>query len=387
MRHPLHCWFVIALALAVAGGCASSQLDRASVRYYEVGPDHALELLSDEEIIGRDTALAAMERAVVLQELGRYEESNALLAEVAAAVGSGSWAQADGGVSLLVNDAAAGYRGEEFERIYVHTLAMTNFLALQDLEGAASAAESALAAVRDARCTACRFPFTRYLAAVSLEHAGQSDLAVEVLAEAVSESPSIAFLHTEMARLGDSDMADERDLYVVLLLGRGPAKVENGVGVWPSHAVAWPRYVARPPSAVDHARVVAEGRVAERSVVLTDMEQLASASLRARLAGLIAKESVKTVAQEVLAHNIGEDHGWGVELLARTLLALADRADLRHWSTLPASCQVLRVEVPPGVDAVELVYASPDGAAVQEEHLSLPETWDAGPLFVTRRVP
>ena len=387
MGHPHQRWLVLIVGAAALMGCASSQLQHASLRYYDAGPDEALELLEDESIMHRDAVLAAMERAVVLQELGAYEESNELLAQVAAAVDGSRWAETDGGVSLLVNDSVAGYRGEEFERIYVHTLAMSNFLALQDVDGAAVAADRALAAVARARCHACRFPFTRYLAAVSLEHAGRLDDALETLAEAVSESPSVPFLHSEMDRLTQAATTSDRDLYVVLLLGRGPAKVEQGVGVWPSHAVAWPRYVARPPSAVNHARVVANGRLAERSVLLTDMEQLASASLKARLAGLIARESVKTVAQEALVHNIGNDHGPGIEFLARTLLALADRADLRHWSTLPASCQVLRVEVPPDVDAVELVYVTPDGAAVQEEHLALPETWESGPLFVTRRVP
>ena len=76
-----------------------------------------------------------------------------------------------------------------------------------------------------------------------------------------------------------------------------------------------------------------------------------------------------------------------MEFLARILLALADRADLRHWSTLPASCQVVRVAIPPGVDSVRLVYASETGAAVHSEELPLPADWNEGSLFVTRRVP
>jgi len=376
--------------LVVAGlgsGCVSSQLHQAGESYYAAGPEQALAVLDDETIPGRDEVLASMERAVVLQELGEYEESNLLLAGAASALEGSNWGSADGGVSLLVNDAAAGYRGEEFERVYVHTLAMANSLALQDVESAARAAERALAAIDESRCDGCRFPFTRYLAAVSFEHAARPEEALTVLVEAVSESPGLPFLRSEMSRLEAAPVGAVRDLYVLLLLGRGPANVEQGVGVWPSHAVAWPRYVPRPPSPVTHARVVAAGRVAQRSVELTGMEVLAAASLRARLSGLIAKESVKTVAQEALVHNLGEDHGPGVEFLARTLLALADHTDLRHWSTLPASCQVLRVEVPPDIDAVQLVYAAPNGAAVLEERLPLPDEWSSGPLFVTRRVP
>ena len=96
------------------------------------------------------------------------------------------------------------------------------------------------------------------------------------------------------------------------------------------------------------------------SVELTDVEELAVASLRLRADRIVMA---------------GGD-GAGLK-----------QSDLRHWESLPASLQILTVDVPIWMDSIDLVYYSPDGFEVDRENIQLPELWIGGPLFLTRRMP
>jgi hypothetical protein len=380
-----------AVISAVLAGCTSTAIHHASSSYYVEGPEKTLQVLETGQIRDEDQMLVSMEQAVALQELGAYEESNVALAEGIRQLESSP----PDPVGFLINDEAGSYRGEYFERVYMHTLAVSNFLALQEVELAAEEAERALSTIEAVPCTRCRYPFTRYLAALSFEAAGDADRALDTLTEAIAESPNLGFLRTELQRISyesaspsapESTSGRGRVLYVVLLLGRGPQKVEAAVPVPPSHTVAWPEYVSRGPQMVGAVELVA-ATDHHRSVVLTDVEQLARASLNDRKTGLIAGEFVKTVAQEVIVRELGEEVAPGAEWLGRLLFSMADRADLRHWSTLPATCQVLRVPLPEELGTCDLEYVGPDGSVVDRETIELPASWTEGPLYITRRMP
>jgi hypothetical protein len=383
---------VLALCL-LASGCVSSALYDATFSYYTDGPEGVLDSLEQETVRPEDRVLAAMEEAIALQELGSYAESNRKLAEVDDLGPS----TASPGAGFLVNDSAGTYYGELFERVFVHTIAVANYLALQDAASAANESRNVLASIARHECDQCRFPFSRYLAAVSFEAAGLESEAIDVLAEAVAESPGLGFLAGELERMkrdanGGPGFAPPppgslRVLYVVLLLGRGPLKVENAVGVPYSHAVTWPSYVERLPRGVASAQLaVAEGSSAQ-AVVLTDVVDLARASLASRRAALIVRESTKTVLEEAISQEVGEHKGGLAELAVRILFSLGDQADLRHWSTLPESCQVIRATIPGDQAEVTLYYLDEAGYEVDRETLELPFQWSHGALFVTRRMP
>ena len=388
---------LLAATVVATSGCASSALVETTGRYYAEGPETAIAAVEQGRFRPADSTLAALEKAVALLELGAYEESADLLRAAGLALAA---ARRDPGTtlaSLAVNDEAGAYRAEAFELVMVPTLTMAATLAVQDLPTAAAEAELALALIDRVGCPGCRFPFTRYLAAVAFDALADRSRALEVLAEAVAESPGDRFLEAELDRLAAEEEcpADDeeapatlggRTLYLLLLLGRGPAKVQDGVPVPWSHVVAWPRYVPRQPEGVTAARLELSGSAPVRSAELSDMLELADASLHARLAGLIGKEGAKTAVQELLLTNLPDSES-PVELVGRMLFALADRADLRHWSTLPASCQVVRAEVPAELAACDLVYLTGDGREIDRETLPLPPDWTEGPLFVTRRMP
>ncbi len=417
-----------ALLVAIASGCASSALDEASYRFYAEGPEAALQTIDSGRFRDADLVLAALEKAVALQEVGRYEDSAALLERCAEELAA---AERDPGrvvTGALVNDEAGGYRAEGFERVMVHSLALADVLALQDLDRALRHAEAILALVDQVGCDACTWPFERDLAATTCEALGDRERATTALAEAVAESPGEPFLAAELGRLSrppraaadptaheallgaasgpqplpagerlarllaaaDNDgqpAPEQRVLHVLLLLGRGPVKVGGGVAVPWSSAVTWPEYVPRLPPGVAWARLDTGDGPSHASAPLTDVGTLAQTSLKARVAGLVAREGVKAVAQEAISYQLGDEVGWEAELVGRLLFALTDRPDLRHWSTLPASCQVLRVPLPAATTSATLVYLAPDGSEVDREQLDLPPEWQRGPLFVTRRMP
>lgn len=389
-----------AVLLVPSLACVSSGVWEVSNHYYYEGPESALARLESEEVRPQDQQLLELERAIALQELGRYEESVETLRAVAQARAENPTSVADAVASMTVNDASAAYSLEYFEEVYLHTMAAVNALALQDLVGADKELNRALELMEAQPCAQCRYTFSRYLAAIVDEELGDEEEALATIVEASAEKPSLTWLAREVERVAGEpsgpdvqpasvDRRDEagRVLYVVLLLGRGPMKVEEAVYLPPSHGVAWPAYIDRGPDVVVRARLLLSDRPPVDSVELTQMLELGRASLKARRAALIVKESTKTIVQEVVASSVEDEHGFELGWLLRSLFLLGDHADLRHWASLPATCQILRVELPSAMQSCSLEYLGAGGHPIDREVLELPSEWTDGPLFVTRRMP
>ncbi len=383
----LRCTVIAALALLT--GCASAVVRQDTDRYYSRGAEQVLTALESNPVRPADRLLALMDEAVAEQELGRYEDSNRALAAAIEMAG----ATPGPGPGRAADDDGV-YRGETFERVYLRTLRMANDLALQDTVAAAEDAGDALAAISEGGCTRCRYPFTRYLAAVSLEAAGDVDRAVDVLAEALVESPDLPFLEAELDRLLAADEArrsarepaGERVLYAFFLLGKGPRKVPEVLPVPPNRVVPWPQYEPRWPPGVTGATLLVD-RQDHVAATLTDMEELARDSLAERLEANVRSQVGQADAAVALQWAaVGNHHSLNLGMMLSLLPALR-RCDLRHWSTLPATCQVVRVVVEPGTSGFELIYTAADGVIVDREKLELPGSWTDGPLFVTRRLP
>jgi len=390
---------VCACLIASSLGCVTAGLVETTVAYYDAGPKEALEVLEHEAVRRQDAVLAGMERAVALQELGDYESSNESLLQCTRAIEAAAIGPGEGVARVLAGDQAGVYRGEHFEQVYLHTLAAANYLAMQQV----AEADAELALARDLidshSCPACRFTFTRYLSALCREHRGAFQEALDLVAECLVETSGVSFLEREAERLAARvdglpglapppvERRGERTLYLLLLLGHGPEKVEGALPLPPSHAVTWPRYVPRMSGMTGGAVLTVEDHGTYEAVLLTDVLELARASLHSRLTSLVAGEVGGAVAKEVVIREVGEDRGFGAELLARFLFSLGDRADLRHWSSLPDSCLVLRAPVPTGVARCTLTYTDAWGDQVDTEILPIPEWWTRGPLFITRRMP
>ena len=349
-------------ALAVSAGCLSYGPTGIGLYYYLWGPDAALRAMSGAEAAAHTRALVELERAVVLLELGRYGDSLESLARAEAFLDEPAVSGGPGG--------SPPWRPAPYERVLMRTVEMAAHLALQDAVAAAEASDRALATVAGAHCEGCDYAFTRTLAAIAYAEVGRFDDGLAALAPLELEGEvgqlvsrlrqrlTAGVAAAEPAGLAPPPAPPPRTLVAILLLGRGPDRVRGELEVGDGTIVRWPRVVPRDPQAVAFASF--EGGEAVPSLELTDVNALAGASLRA--AGEEAAASVQADAA------------------ARAL-------DLRHWSTLPASLQLLELELAPDTEQVELVYWSPYGVAVDGELIDVPPDWPGGRLFLTRRMP
>ncbi len=347
------------LLAGLAVGCASMTFPWLTANYYGAGPESALTVLDVLPVADRNAVLATMEEAMIRLELGDYQRSRE------AALRGLGWLDGGTGVSAAPQDF---FRGESFERVWLATVAMLDSLALQELEPAAQDAERVLAEINSSGCGACAFAFSRWAAALALEQAGGIDEARAALGEALRAAPDQPFLLTELARLGGLAGLEEglqvlpgpetsrsergsRELLVLLLLGARPEKVTVEAHASGGAAASHLRFIPSDWDANEIGVVATDTGEVHPAVVLTDMNELAEASLEARL---------------------GSGGGDG---------------DLRQWSTLPATCQAVRLALPGTVAWVELTVLDDAGETVSEEIVDLPPEWRTGPLFVVRRVP
>jgi len=358
---------VVVMGLMFCLGCSSYGANTiVSYYYYFYGPEDTLEVLDMSVIAPESRALAELERAMALLELGRYADSLDALR------------RAD---SIFEADAAAPsmsvsrhgnlpWRPEYHERVLASTVAMANSLALYDVQAAAAEADRALTLAAEIGCEACDFDFTRVLAALAYGGAGRFADGIEALAGVVVYGRGedlVDELRRRLERgiggvqpegLAPPPVESERFVVAILLLGRGPYKDVDKLEVTTAETIRWCRYLPRDPQAVTWAAMELEDPAI--SVELTDVEDLAVKSLRDR-------------ADDVIVARGAGGGGKGY--------------DLRHWASLPASLQLLVVNLPPGVDYADLVYYSPEGLEVDRETIELPSGWLGGPIFVTRRMP
>ncbi len=148
MKRPCRSAILGLALILVCCGCSSLQnytLRSAPARASAASGDYqtALSVFPDSDARGANEILIRLERAMILQDMGRFEESSREFEmasdriteheEKAVISASQTFAQAG---TLLINEQVMTYEGEDFETIMLHTLNILNYLMLGDLEGA-----------------------------------------------------------------------------------------------------------------------------------------------------------------------------------------------------------------------------------------------------------
>jgi hypothetical protein len=96
-------------------------------------------------------------------------------------------------------------------------------------------------------------------------------------------------------------------------------------------------------------------------------------SLQKQYAGLLAKRIAARIAKEQIARRLDrEDEGLG--LLARVIMDVSDQADLRQWTSLPETLQIIRIPVDKGEHQLEVDFLDSFGDVTQ----SIPVTVNVG---------
>ncbi len=149
MRSTRVFYFItVYLVLLSLSGCAglysyARSTDQARLSISQGRFPDALAAFPDHAASGKDEVLIRLERATLLQAMGKYEDSAREFESAAArirqyedrAVVSASKTMTEVG-SLFWNEQVLPYEGEDFEKILLHTLDAVNYLMTGDLEGA-----------------------------------------------------------------------------------------------------------------------------------------------------------------------------------------------------------------------------------------------------------
>jgi uncharacterized protein len=146
--HRIRLLFFFSLILFITPGCSNlgsyaRMTDQARLSISQGRFEDALTVFPEKSAKGKNEVLVRLERGVLLQNMGRYDES-AKEFELAdtrirdyedKAVISATRTTSQIG-SLILNEKVRPYEGEDFEKILIHAFDAVNYLMKGDLEGA-----------------------------------------------------------------------------------------------------------------------------------------------------------------------------------------------------------------------------------------------------------
>lgn len=390
------CRTLIFGALALSG-CATYQhnVDAARRHLEAREPLKAAELLAPLAQTPNDDQLVyVFDYATALQAAGQYKESNQffMLADRLSDQKDYLSLSRFGG-SLLMSEGMMQYKGEDHERLLINIMSALNFLMLGDREGA----------MVEIRRLNQKLEYYRieekknyeqntaalYLSALLWEAEKNWDSAYIDYERAYKRDPNIGYIREDLVRAaqraGRSEAEqkwrrefgvktkvspksrDNGELVVLYLQGWGPRKAERPRVVTANGFISPGLPMLVPvPSQTKKARVeVTEAAhqepLASSSPVLHSLEtqfiysvqDTSIQTLEDAYAPLIAKRIAAIAAKEIAAHQVSQKNE-GLGSLLRIAMHASDRADLRHWSTLPETIQVAKLELKPGVYKVRV---------------------------------
>src|SRR5207244_2780981 len=137
-----------------------------------------------------------------------------------------------------------------------------------------------------------------------------------------------------------ADLKEQGEVVLIFQQGWGPTKRPHPG--FPRIPKLYPSY-----SGTTLARLEVENEPTETSQMISNITEVAIKTLDDQYAGLEAKRVGGIVAKEVVADQIRQKN----ELLGAVAwvgMHVADQADLRQWTTLPASFQIAKIRLRPG---------------------------------------
>lgn len=344
-----------------------------------------LKLLADTE--NGDQLVYLLDYATALQISGQYKESNQYFLKadrLSEAVDYQSVSKIAG--SLALNEEMVQYKGDTFEKIFINAYLAMNFLELGNLDDALVEArrinEKYLKNRADEKKNFELNSFSKYLSAVIWEASRSYDDAYIAYAEAYKIDPTIATIKEDLirsaklARRMDSynswkkkfpevvespDWYDRKEGELVILYqqGWGPRK-----GSAPNE-YRLPGLYPVPSTTQSINLLIAESDRSISSRRIYDVEAAAISTLKDDYGILVAKRVAGIATKAVLADQVRQNNK-ALGDLAWIAMNIADRADLRQWSLLPQSIQIIRVPLKPGKYNIELQGISGSGTPTGE---------------------
>ncbi|HEY8270002.1 MAG TPA: hypothetical protein VIG33_03885, partial [Pseudobdellovibrionaceae bacterium] len=370
------------------GKVAESRQHLASGQYAEA--EKYLEPLANKE--NGDQLVYLLDYSVALQMGGKIKESAQALqrADRLAEFQDFTSLSRETG-SLLFNQEMVQYKGDSFEKIYINAYAALNYLELNQLDEALVETrrmnEKYNKLNSEDRKTFEKNVFGKYLSAMIWEANQNWDDAYIAYEETYKLDPNISFLEEDLIRsakrarrmdtyqkwkkafphvVEKKEWYDKNhgELIIIYEQGWGPRKVQvGGQGIYAggyNPPVLQPVY-----NSILQMKATISGDRQVASRVVYDVEKAAIETLQDDYAWLVAKRMGSFAAKEIVADQIRQKNE-ALGSVAWLAMHLAERADLRQWSTLPQTVQLVRVPLKAGEYNVNLQGLTRNGEASGE---------------------
>lgn len=390
---------LLALLLVLATGCATYQSRVQSARndLYQGRFEKAAEALEPLALkSGSDQLVYLLDWGVSLYLSGQHRESIEALTAADQLVDFNDYLSlSHETASLLMGQEMVQYKGTSYEKLLINVYLALNFLKLNEFESAAveirrlrlRLGQLAERGEKDYH----RSFLASYLSGLVWEMAGEWDSSVIDYEAAFKINPDVQVLKQDLLNANYRARRRERlrQLEALFAAKVDPATLrEKGQVVFLIDQGWIPRLrmssanfrvpeLYSVPSQVERVQMFLtpqgekEGEppsYTQQSEVIFDLEHMAhqyhadimGPLILKRLAGVAAKA---VVSDQVLQKNqtLGE--------LTWLAMNVSDRADVRQWSTLPATFQILRLTLPPGIYEVHL---RGQGRGLSSEEVSAP---------------
>lgn len=288
--------------------------------------------------------------------------------------------------AILLGEEQLQYKGDDFEIVLIHAMNAINFLSLGDLD-------SSLVEVRRLNEKMNRFKndagreyfsksgFAQLLSGLIWEADRKWDDAYIAFEKAAQTMDMNDFLKADLLRAAAKSGRKEdlhkwqkafpevkKDVYL-------PDKKSGELVILYMQGLI-PEKIFHPSSYryPSMSRILADGQWARLKIQdkeylshkVYDAESVAIASLLDQYDKLVARRMGGLVGKAVVADQIRQKNQLLGDL-AWIAMNLSDRADLRQWSTLPASFQMIRVWLPEGEYPLELASVGSDQKTLIEE--------------------
>jgi hypothetical protein len=316
---------------------------------------------------------------------------------------------AEGAASMVSDDNARSYAGEDYEKVLVRAfLAISNLLTDGQDAGAyalqvTDKQQQIIQGGVDKKGNNPKLAYQHvalgaYVHGLIREqtHSNYDD-AARASAMVCSWQPDFPFAQQDLARAtqGRHSAPGNGVVYVFTLVGHGPYKEEraempstaalaiagavlsatNKYTLPPNIAPVKVPVVIVPANVVREVRVSVDQKPAGATATITDVGHMAVEQYKAIYPRVLARAVVRRIVKNGVIYGtkeaVGQDRysplNVGLDVLGVVWMA-AEAADTRCWGLLPEKIQVLRLELPAGEHQLTLQPSTHYGPAGSEEH-------------------
>ena len=372
--------FLVALLISA---CATYQSNVSSARDSMSAQRHdeAIEAFKKMyETSNGDRLAYLLEYATALHQAGRYEESNKAfaIAEKESELNDYTSVSREAG-ALIVEEGLVQYKVEIFEYLLITVYRAYNYLMLGDYDNAQVMARklneklNKLSTEMDTDTKKRQASFAAYLAGLLWEAQGDWDNAFVLYSKAHEMAPEVDVIkrdaaiaakrsgrETDYERYRKKYPELEKELNMKNIRGQGEFVFFFEQG-WVARKRPRPENKMLPmmvpvPKSVNSVDLVVDQKKIHSEKVY-DLDQISIQTMDAiykkLVARVLARQATRIAVRETARRN-DKSEALQVAALATFILDAVETADLRQWSTLPASFQLARIYLNPGKHHIEV---------------------------------